>query len=69
MSQRTTRTRSPRAEEWNPTPRQIRQLCQEIQTRWSPAERKRRRVFKPAPTWQPPTVQTTELWDIDESAA
>lgn len=45
-----------------PTPREIRERCEEIQREWTPRERFKRAGFRRDPTqWHPPVVHAGEL--------
>lgn len=48
----------------DPTPREIRAKCEEIQQRWSPREREHRlgrRVGEERPVWTPPEIGSSDL--------
>ena len=49
---------------YEPTPKDIRQACEEIQAQWSPRERARRDRGPRATWWTPPLIRLSEL---DES--
>ena len=47
-----------------PSPAEVRRMCREIQSRWTPAERSKRAVSRAGP-WSAPLVKAIEL-GLDE---
>jgi hypothetical protein len=47
-------------QDYLPTPQEIGAKCREIQRGWSPAERLRRLLVRPA-GWSPPVIHVAEL--------
>ncbi|MFO7905910.1 MAG: hypothetical protein ACQESR_30395 [Planctomycetota bacterium] len=46
---------------YEPTPKDIRRACEEIQATWSPRERARRNRESPVAWWTPPTIRLSDV--------
>jgi len=51
----------------DPSPTEIRHICEQIRSQWSPRERNRRAGLQQPRPWSPPVVRGIDIPGIDET--